>query len=401
MGSQELFLDAADGQNLAAQGDFAGHGHIAAHRILRQRADDRIADGDPGGGAVLGNGSFRHVHVDIERAVEIFFEAECGGARANVAHGGLRRFLHDFAELASGCQAAFAFHRGGFDGEYGTADFRPRETGGEADFILLLKPEFAELQHAEIIVYVHGGNLDRGFGAIGNHAASHLARDILNFAFQVSDARFVCVVADYVQQAIVGEGEILFRQAGRFAGALYQEALGDFELFLFGVAGQAQDFHAVLQRLRNRVHHVRGADEHDFRKIVFDVQVVIRERVIEFRIEHFHQGCRRVAAEVGGHLVHFVENENRIDGAGLLHHLDNLAGQGANIGAAVAANFGFVAHAAQRYADKLAAGGMADRHGQRGLANARRPNKAKDRALGIFHELADGQEFQDAVFDFL
>src|SRR5580704_1775880 len=43
---------------------------------------------------------------------------------------------------------------------------------------------------------------------------------------------------------------------------------------------------------------------------------------------------------------------------------------------------------------------MADGHSQRGLADARRSDKAKDGALGILHELADGQEFQNAVFHF-
>ena len=40
MSGQQFFLHAADGQDLAAQGDFAGHGHVAAHRDARQGADD-------------------------------------------------------------------------------------------------------------------------------------------------------------------------------------------------------------------------------------------------------------------------------------------------------------------------------------------------------------------------
>ena len=179
-----------------------------------------------------------------------------------------------------------------------------------------------------------------------------------------------------------------------------EEALGDLELFLLGVAGDAQDFHAVLQRLRNGVQHVGGADEHYFRKIVFDVEIVVGEGVIQLGIEDFHQRGRRIAAEVRGHLVHFIENEDGVDGAGLLHHLDDLAGQGADVGAAMAANFGLVAHAAERDADKLAAGGVADGHGQRSLADAWRPDEAEDGAFGIFHQLANGQKFEDAVFDF-
>ncbi len=36
MGGQKFFFYAADRQNLAPQGDFAGHGHVAAHRNARQ-----------------------------------------------------------------------------------------------------------------------------------------------------------------------------------------------------------------------------------------------------------------------------------------------------------------------------------------------------------------------------
>ena len=43
----------------------------------------------------------------------------------------------------------------------------------------------------------------------------------------------------------------------------YEEATSDFDLFVFGIAGQAQDFHAVLQRLRNGMHDVRRRNEHD------------------------------------------------------------------------------------------------------------------------------------------
>src|SRR5216684_7398845 len=67
----------------------------------------------------------------------------------------------------------------------------------------------------------------------------------------------------------------------------------------------------------------------------------------------------------------------------------------------MAADFGFIAHAAERDTNEFAAGGVADGHGERGLAHARRSDEAKDGAFGIFYELADGKEFEDALFDFI
>src|SRR5208282_3980509 len=398
---QQLLLDPADGENLAAKGDFAGHGDVAAHGVLGEGADDGIADGDTRGGAVLGDGAFGDVHVDINGAVEILRQTQSGGARAHIAHRGLRRFLHDFTEFPGGCQASLAFHGGGFNGEHGAADFGPGEAGGQTNFVLLFQPEFAVLENAEEIFDVFRGDLDGSFGAVSDHAAGHLAGDILNFAFQVAHAGFVGVVANHVQQAFIREGEILFGETGGLLGALDEKALGDLQLFLLGVAGETQDLHAIHEGLRNSVENIGGTHEHDLGEIVFDVQVVIREGVIDLGIEDFHEGSGRVAAEVRGHFVHFIEDEDGIDGASLLHHLDDLAGQGANVGAAMAANFGFIAHAAKGNADELAAGGVANGHGERGLAHTRRPDKAEDGALGILDELAHGEEFEDALLDLL
>ena len=124
------------------------------------------------------------------------------------------------------------------------------------------------------------------------------------------------------------------------------------------------------------VQHVGRADEHDVRQVVLDVEVVVEERVVLFRVEHLEQRRRRVAAEVHRHLVDFVEQEHRVHRAGLLHHLDDLAGERADVGAAVAADFGLVAHAAERQPHELAVHGAGDRLGERGLADARRAGEA-------------------------
>src|SRR5258708_11790151 len=109
VGGQKLLFEAADGENFAAQGNFAGHGHITAHRNLSERADDGRADGDAGGGTVLRDGAFGNVHVNIESAVEISWQAELRGARARVTHGRLRGFLHDVAERSGNGQVALPF----------------------------------------------------------------------------------------------------------------------------------------------------------------------------------------------------------------------------------------------------------------------------------------------------
>jgi len=73
---------------------------------------------------------------------------------------------------------------------------------------------------------------------------------------------------------------------------------------------------------------------------------------------------------------------------------------GRQCSAAMAANFGFIAHAAKETRTNLRPWrGQWTWRG--GLAHAGRPDKAEDGALGILDELADGEEFEDALLDLL
>ena len=114
-------------------------------------------------------------------------------------------------------------------------------------------------------------------------------------------------------------------------------------------------------------------------------------------IEHLEQRRGRIAAEVGAELVDLVEDEHRIARLGAAQALDDLPGQRADVGAAVAADLGLVAHAAERHAHELAAERLGDRARQRGLADAGRADEAQDRALHRRVQLAHGEVFEDAL----
>ena len=88
--------------------------------------------------------------------------------------------------------------------------------------------------------------------------------------------------------------------------------LGDHQLLFVGVAGEADDFHAVEERRLDRVEHVRRDDEHHVRQVVRHAEVVIAEREVLLGVEHFEQRRRRIAAIVGADLVDLVEHEHRV-----------------------------------------------------------------------------------------
>ena len=67
----------------------------------------------------------------------------------------------------------------------------------------------------------------------------------------------------------------------------------------------------------------------------------------------------------------------------------------------MAADLGLVAHAAERHAHEIAAGGPRDRLAERGLADAGRADEAEDRALHLLHALLHGEVLEDALLDLL
>ena len=138
-----------------------------------------------------------------------------------------------------------------------------------------------------------------------------------------------------------------------------------------------------------------------WRQVVVDLQVVVVEGRVLFRVQHLQQGAGRIAAPVGAHLVDLVEQEEGVGGLGLLHRLDDLAGHRADVGAPVAADLGLVAHAAQRQAHELAPRRLGDRAAERGLADAGRADQAQDRALQRAGARLHGQVLQDALLDLL
>ena len=96
----------------------------------------------------------------------------------------------------------------------------------------------------------------------------------------------------------------------------------------------------------------------------------------------------------------FVEQEQRVFHAGFDDALNDFAGHRADVGAAVAADFALVVHAAQGHTHVFAAGGFGDGLAERGFAHARGADKAEDGAFEFFAAFLHRQIFQDALFDF-
>ena len=285
------------------------------------------------------------------------------------------------------------------------AQLGPSQAYGGADLVLELGAGLAILGHLEELLDRLGVN-DRLLGALGLVAAhdleGDLAADIADLALQVSHPSFAGVLLDDQADAVLAEVDILALLQAHVLDLLGdQVALRDLSLLVLGVAADADHFHAVQQRCRERVQHVRRGDEEDLAEIELHVEVVVLEGRVLFRVQHLHQRRGRVSPEVGGHLVDLVQHHDRISRAGLLHHLDDLPRESADVCAPVPPDLGLVAHAAQRQADELAARGPGDRLAQRGLAHSRRPHEAQDGPLRAADQAAHCEKLEDALLDLL
>ena len=236
-----------------------------------------------------------------------------------------------------------------------------------------------------------------------------LSQQLAELALEPAHARLAGVLGDDLLEERVGDLDLVVAQSVALDLARPQVAAGDRDLLVGCVAVEAHDLHPVEQRPGNRLGDVRRCDEQDLGEVELDVEVVVAERVVLRRVEDLEQGRARVAAPVGADLVDLVEHDHWVDRLRVLERADESAGQGADVGAPVAADLGLVADAAERHADELAAGGARDRLADRGLAGPGRADQRQDRSraaalvgeAALLAQPADRDVLGDPVLDVL
>ena len=124
-------------------------------------------------------------------------------------------------------------------------------------------------------------------------------------------------------------------------------ALGDFHFFLGDVSAHLNQFHTVQQRLRDGSQVVCRSNEHHIRQVVVHVDVVVVERIVLFRIQHFQHRRTRVSTVVAAQFVYLIENDDRIGGLCLDEALDDTSRHGTDVGLAVSADFSLVSDTPQ------------------------------------------------------
>ena len=238
-----------------------------------------------------------------------------------------------------------------------------------------------------LVLHIHGDL----HGPVANHL-----RDAL---VQPTNPTFIGVFRTNLLERGVRNLDLLRRDAGLIHVFADEVALGDLHLFLHRVAGNLDDLHPVAQCGLDGGEAVGGGEEHDLREVVVELEVVVVKRAVLFGVQNLEHGRGGVAVQVPAQLVDLVEDEERVGGARLLQVLDDPARHGADVGLAVAADFGFIPHAAEGHADILPAERLGDGLAERSLADARGAVQANDGGLHVALQLEYGEVLDDALLD--
>ena len=311
LGGQNLLLHAAHGHHPSAEGRLARHGDALLHLAARVGRDDRGDHRDAGRGTVLRDRTLRHVDIDVVLLEHLRVDAQLLVVGHHPLVGDRSRLLHHLAQVAREAHLALAGRQHRFDVEDVAADLGPceaRHDARHAAHLVLLAEEFG---HAEDLLDLPGRNLGRESLVEGDLLGAG-SGDLRQILVQRADARLARIARNDPLDGLRRHRHLRLLDAVGLALLGQQVVQRDAHLLLHEVAGDVDHLHAVAQR-RGDVDNVVGrGDEQHLRQVVFHVDVVVVEGGVLLRVEDLQQGARRVAVVRDCHLVHLVEDDDRI-----------------------------------------------------------------------------------------
>ncbi|OQC53698.1 MAG: hypothetical protein BWX55_00919 [Deltaproteobacteria bacterium ADurb.Bin022] len=315
------------------------------------------------------------MNVNINFSIEILGQTEFVGTRPDVAQRRLHGFLHDIAKFAGHNHFSVSFHDGGFDRQKFSADLRPGQTDRQPYFILFFYFTVMEFGHTQILTDRFGPDDHPSFFIVIDDFLGYFAADRSDFPIKIPDAGFACIFANDFQQGAVCKFNILHHQAVGFHLLGNQIFFRDLQFFRFRVSGNADHFHSVLKRRRNRLQNIRRRNKHDFRQVVIQIQIVVVERKVLLRIEHLQKRSRRIASEIGAEFIHLIQTKDRIIGTGFFQKLDDFSGHRSDVGPAVSSDLGLIVNPTQGNTDKFSVRRPGHRFGNGCFSHTRRTDK--------------------------
>ena len=226
--------------------------------------------------------------MDILVLIKLRVDAEQLRTAADIGDGGLRRLLHDVAEVAGQLQLARAVEHCDFDIEHFPADGRPGKAAHETDLVLRVNVLRFKARGAEIVGHAAGAQL-HALALAERDALGRLAADGGKIPLEHTHAGFARIERDDLADGIVAHAQLRRLEAVLFALLGQQVLLCDLQLFLVRIARELDDLHAVEQRARDGIEGVGRQDEKHIRQVDWDLHKVIPEVAVLLRVEHLQQ----------------------------------------------------------------------------------------------------------------
>ena len=173
--------------------------------------------------------------MDILVLIKLRVDAEQLRTAADIGDGGLRRLLHDVAEVAGQLELARAVEHGNFDIEHFPADGRPRKAAHETDLVLRVNVLRLKARGAEIVGHAAGAQL-HALALAECDALGRLAADGGKVPFKHAHAGFARIERDDLTDGIVAHAQLRRLEAVLFALLGQQVLLCDLQLFLVRIA---------------------------------------------------------------------------------------------------------------------------------------------------------------------
>ena len=230
------------------------------------------------------------------------------------------------------------------------------QTRHDPHLVIVFSQTIAIFLNTEVVIQIFDRNID-ALNLFLNDFGDSFAGQFADLTLQIPHPRLAGIGADHFLQRLRLQSKFRGLQPMVFHLLRDQMTMRNLSLFLFGVARQGNDFHAVQQGARH-VIAVGCGQEHHIRQIIFHLQIMIHEGRVLLWIQHLQHRRGGIAPKILTHFVDLIQQDQRIGGFGLFQRLNNFTGHRANVSPAVTANFAFITHPAQRDTNKFAPRGF-------------------------------------------
>ena len=234
-------------------------------------------------------------------------------------------FLHHIAKFSGFGYFAFTGHIHGFNKENIAAHFGPGQTCCHTDMVRVFGLAVSIFDNAQIFFQVFSRHFNLFSLAGRKQNLFHgLAGNVRNFSFQAAHASLACIISDDITHGIFRDGKLTCFDGIFFKDFGQEMAFGNLNFFIFGITGQADNFHSVQKRAWH-IQRVCRCHEHHVGQIIINFQIMVVESAVLLRVQNLQQGRSRIPAIIVTEFINFIKQEQWVRCSGFFHTFDNFA----------------------------------------------------------------------------